>query len=207
MFFCFFCLDSKFSVDSSLKFTHRMISVLWPPDPYLLFRVSSAIGINCKSIPSIYSASFAVKISNVWDNKVLCITLKIFSPYNISIGQPRLIQHSIISPLQPLFIPIQFNSAAQSCPTLCNLIDFSTPGFPFHHQLLEVTQIHVHWVGDAIQPSHPLSSPSSPMFNLSQHQGLFKWVSSLHEGTKVLEFQLQHQSSQWIFRTDFLYSY
>ena len=141
MFLCFFCLDSKFSVDSSLKFTHRMISVLWPPDPYWLFRVSSAIGINCKSIPSIYSASFAVKISNVWDNKVLCITLKIFSPYNISIGQPRLIQHSIISPLQPLFIPIQFNSAAQSCPTLCNLIDFSTPGFPFHHQLFKPIQL------------------------------------------------------------------
>ena len=66
------------------------------------------------------------------------------------------------------------------------------------------TQTHVHWVGDAIQPSHPLSSPSPSAFNLSQHQGLFKWVSSLHQAAKVLEFQLQHQSFQWIFRTDFL---
>ena len=69
---------------------------------------------------------------------------------------------------------------------------------------LEFTQTHVHWVGDAIQPSHPLSSPSPPAFNLSQHQGLFKWVSSSHQVAKVLEFQLQHQSFQWIFRTNFL---
>ena len=75
---------------------------------------------------------------------------------------------------------------------------------PPYHQLLEFTQIHVHWVGDAIQPSHPLSSPSPPAFNLSQHEGLFKWVSSSLQVAKVLEFQLQHQSFQWIFRTDFL---
>ena len=80
----------------------------------------------------------------------------------------------------------------------------STPGLPVHHQLPEPTQTHVHWVGDAIQPSHPLSSPS-PAFNLLQHQGLFKWVSSLHQVAKVLEFQLQHQSFQWIPRTDLLY--
>ena len=80
----------------------------------------------------------------------------------------------------------------------------STPGFPVQHQLLEFTQTHVHTFGDAIQPSHPLSSPSPPAFNLSQHQGLFKWVSSLHQVAKVLEFQLQHQSFQWIFRTDSL---
>ena len=67
----------------------------------------------------------------------------------------------------------------------------------------EPTQTHVHWVGDAIQPSHPLSSPSLPTFNLSQHQGLFKWVSSSHQVAKVLELQLQHQSFQWIFRSDF----
>ena len=74
----------------------------------------------------------------------------------------------------------------------------------FHHQLPEFTQTHVHWIGDAIQPSHPLLSPSSPTFNLSQQQGLFQWVSSSHQVAKVLEFQLQHQSFQWIFRTDFL---
>ena len=83
-------------------------------------------------------------------------------------------------------------------------MDCSTPGFPVHHQLLEPTQTHVHCVGDAIQPSHPLSSPSPPAFHLSQHQGLFQWVSSSHELAKVLELQLQHQSFQWIFRSDFL---
>ena len=101
-------------------------------------------------------------------------------------------------------VSLQFSSVAQSCPTLCHPMNRSTPGFPVHHQLPESTQTHVHWVGDAIQPSHPLSSLSPPAFNLSQHQGVFKWVSSLHQVAKVLEFQLQHQSFQWIFRTDFL---
>ena len=84
-------------------------------------------------------------------------------------------------------------------------MDCRTPGFPVHHQLPELTQTHVHQVGGAIQPSHPLSSPSPLAFNLSQHQGLFKWVSSSHQVAKVLEFQLQHQSFQWIFRADFLW--
>ena len=82
-------------------------------------------------------------------------------------------------------------------------MDYSTPGFPVHHQLLELTQTHVHWISYAIQSSHPLSSPS-PNINISQQKGIFQWVSSLHQVAKVLEFQLQHQSSQWIFRTDFL---
>ena len=85
----------------------------------------------------------------------------------------------------------QFSSVAQSCLTLWNPKDCSMPGFPVHYQLWELTQIHVHWVGDAIQPTHPLSSPS-PTFNLSQHQGLFQWVSSSNQVAKVLEFQLQH---------------
>ena len=88
--------------------------------------------------------------------------------------------------------------------TLCNPMDCSTPGLPVHHQLPKFTQIHVHWVSDAIQPSHPLSCPFPPTFKLSQHQGLFQWVSSSHQAAKVLEFHLQHQSFQWIFRTDFL---
>ena len=97
----------------------------------------------------------------------------------------------------------QFSSLTQSCPTLCDPMDCSTPGFSLHHRIPELTQIHAHWVNDAIQPSHPLSPPSPPAFNLSQHQGLFKWVSSSHQVSKVLEFQLQHQSFQWIFRSDF----
>ena len=98
----------------------------------------------------------------------------------------------------------QFSSVTQTCPTLCDSMDCSMPGLPVHHQLPEFTQTHVHWVGDAIQPSYPLSSPSHPAFNLSQHQGLFQWVGSLHQMAKVLEFQLQHQSFQWKFKTDFL---
>ena len=85
---------------------------------------------------------------------------------------------------------VQFSSVAQSCPTLCNPMNHSTPGLPVYHQLPESTQTHVHQIGDAIQPSHLLSSPSPPALNLSQHQGLFKWVSSSHQVAKVLEFQL-----------------
>ena len=98
---------------------------------------------------------------------------------------------------------VQFSSVAQSCPTLCDPMDCSTPGLPAHNQLPELAQIHVHWVSDAIQPSYPLLSLSPPAFNLYQHQGLFHWVSSLHQVAKVLEFQVQHQSFQWIFRADF----
>ena len=79
---------------------------------------------------------------------------------------------------------VQFSSVAQSCPTLCDPMNWSTPGFPVHHQLLEYTQTHVHWVGDAIKPSYLLSSPSPPAFILSQHLGLFKWVSSSHQVAK-----------------------
>ena len=96
------------------------------------------------------------------------------------------------------------NSVTQLCPALCDPMDCSTPSFPVHHQLPEPTQTHVHWVSDAIQPPHPLLSPSSPALNLSQNQGLFQWVSSSHQVDKLLEFQLQHQSFQWIFRTNFL---
>ena len=96
------------------------------------------------------------------------------------------------------------SSVAQSCTTLCDPMNRSTPGLPVHHQLPEFTQTHVHWVSDAIQPSHPLSSPSPPDLNPSQHQGLFQWVNSSHEVAKVLEFQLQHQSFQWTPRTDLL---
>ena len=102
------------------------------------------------------------------------------------------------------FSSVQFSSATQSCQTV-------TPWTSAHHchcQLPEFTQTHVHWVSDTIQPLHPLSSTSPPAFNLSKHQGLFKWVSSSHPVAKVLEFQLQYfrsdQSFQWIFRTDFL---
>ena len=101
-----------------------------------------------------------------------------------------------------LILLISVSSVTQLCPTLCNPMNLSTPGLPVHHQLPEFTQTHVHWVGDAMQPSHLLLSPFPPALNLYQHQGLFKWVSSSHQVAKVLEFQLQHQSFQWAPRTN-----
>ena len=133
---------------------------------------------------SIPISSWRIKLMSLW-NDVLC---KGESDFHIF----RKIQ---------LFLGLLFSLVSQSYPTLCSPMDCSMPGFPVHHQLLELAQTHVHRVGDAIQPSHPLLSPS-PAFNLSQHQGLFQWVSSLHQVAKVLEFQ--HQSFQWIFRVDFL---
>ena len=134
------------------------------------------------------------------------INLDSYFPYAAATSWKEHLPHSeaslcpfIVSPLI-----LQLRSVAQSCLTLCNPMDCSTPGFPVHHQLPELVQIHVHRVSDATQPSHPLSSPSPPAFNLSQHQSLFQWVGSLHQVGKVLELQLQHHCFQWIFRTDFL---
>ena len=101
----------------------------------------------------------------------------------------------------PTSISRSVSSVAQLCPTLCDpwkILGCRTPGLPVHHQLPEFTQTPVHWVGDAIQTSHPLSSPFPPVFNLSQHQGLFQWVSSLHQVAKVWIIQLQHQSFRYI---------
>ena len=117
--------------------------------------------------------------------------------------------HAIYVFLWLISLSISFSLVSQSCLTLWDPMDCRTPGLPVHHQLPKSTQTYVHWVGDAIQPSHPLSSPSPPALNLSQHQGLFKWVSSSHQVAKVLEFQLQDQSFQWTpglisFRMDWL---
>ena len=102
-------------------------------------------------------------------------------------------QGCMLSPCLFNLCRVQFSSVSQSCPTLCDHMNRSMPGLPVHHQLPEFTQTHAHWVGDAIQPSHPLLSPSPPAPNPSQHQDLFQWVNSSHEVAKVLEFQLQHQ--------------
>ena len=101
-------------------------------------------------------------------------------------------------------VSVQFSSVAQLCPTLCDPMNHSTPGLPVHHQLPEFTQTHVHRASDAIQPSHPLSSPSLPVPNPPQHQSLFQGVNSSHEVAKVLEFQLQHHSFQRTPRADLL---
>ena len=118
----------------------------------------------------------------------------------------QILYHSL--PLRhqaPFFFNFVFHSSVQfSLSVMCDPKDCSTPGFRVHHQLLEPAQTHVHQVGDAIKPFHPLLFPSPPAFNLSHHQGLFQWVSSSYQVAKVLEFQLQHQSFQWIFKTGFL---
>ena len=122
-------------------------------------------------------------------------------PYRVSASNLFIPSKDSIS---SVFCSVQFSSLTLLCLTLCDPMNRRTPGLPVHHQLPESTQTHVHRVGDAIQPSHPLSSPSPHALNLSQHQGLFKWVSSSHQVAKVLEFQLQHQSLQRTPRTDLL---
>ena len=108
----------------------------------------------------------------------------------------------------PTFSSVQFSSVAQLCLTLCDPMNCSTLGLPVEGgELPKSTQTHVHWVGNAIQASHPLLSPSPPALNLSQHQGLFQWVSSSHQVAKVLEFQLQHQFFQWTPRTERILAY
>ena len=102
------------------------------------------------------------------------------------------------------YTSVQFSSVTQSCLTLCDPMNCRTPDLPVHHQIPEFTQTHVHQVGYAIQPSHPLSSPSPPAPNPSQHQSLSQWVSSSHQVAKVLEFQLQHHSLQRNPRADLL---
>ena len=117
-----------------------------------------------------------------------------------------------ISSLRPNHITVLcftqvFSSVQFSCSVVSDCLqamDCSTPGFPVLHYFLEFVQTHAHWVSDATQASCPLSSPSPPAFNFSQHQSVFQWVGSLHQVAKVLELQLQHQSFQWLFRLGFI---
>ena len=121
---------------------------------------------------------------------------------NYTLSNINILLNSVLD-LNPVFA-LFFSSVAQSCQTLWDPMNCSMPGLPVHHQFPEFTQTHVHQVRDAIQPSHPLSSPSPLAPNPSQHQGLFQWVNSSHEVAKVLQFQPQHQSFQWTPRTDLL---
>ena len=132
---------------------------------------------------------------------LLCMGANLIGDMRCGLGSPSLAGKTCQLQIVFAIWYIQFSSVAL---TLYSPMDCSTPRFAVLHQLLELGQTHVHRVGDSIQPSHPLSSSSFPAFNLSQHQSLFKWVSSSHQVAKLLEFQLQHQSFQWTFRTDFL---
>ena len=146
-------------------------------------------------------------ISLTWNNREILFTL------NRNMASTKIFENCLSNTLrlslvlECLYIYIYlwwWCSVAKSYLTLCDPMDCSTPGFPVLHHLLELAQTHVHWVGGAIQPSHPLSSPSPPALNLSQHQGLFQWVSSSNQVAKVLGLQLQCQPFQWILTVDFL---
>ena len=120
----------------------------------------------------------------------LSLCLFYFYCLRIESGSPGLTGRFFTEPPGKPRSTVQFSLVAQSCLTLCDPMNCSTPDLPVHHQLPEFTQTHVHWVSDAIQPSHPLSSPSPPATNPSQHHSLFQWVNSSREVAKVLEFQL-----------------
>ena len=127
------------------------------------------------------------KCGSFWP-RILHQILVIFTQHLHALLQQYLGDHYTIT--SPQLSSVQFSSVTQSCPTLCDPMNCSTPGLPVHHHLPEFTQTHMHRVSDAIQPSHPLSSPSPPAPNPSQHQSLLQWVNSSHEVAKVLEFQL-----------------
>ena len=136
----------------------------------------------------------------IWGTQDLSVPLKLQKSNQVHVH----CMDDTIQPSHPLMSSsIQFSLVIQSCLTLCNPMECSIPGFPDHHHLPEITQTHVHCISDAIQHSHPLSSPSPPAFNLSHHQALFQWVHSSHQVSEVLKFQLQYWSFQWIFRTDY----
>ena len=154
-----------------------------------------------------FSQTGAYSFSELWSCSLHLAVYLVLGPLDSALGLEK--SHS--SPfgssgfeLQIDLTGLQFSSVSESCPTLCDPMDCSTSGLHVHHQLPKLAQTHVHRVGDAIQPSHPLSSSSPTALSLSQLQGLFQWVNSSHEVAKVLEFQLQHQSFQRTPRTDLL---
>ena len=161
-------------------------------DPMWMWNSLPAVSGIIRSFASDTNSCLSIASMKLWQTNSLilqveqnlsCETLWLFNFFRIPIflnnkSSILLVQFSSVS------------SVAQSCPTLCDPMNCSTSGLPVHHQLPEFTQTHVHWVGDAIQPPHPLSSPSPPAPSPSQHQSLFQWVNSSHEVAKVLEFQL-----------------
>ena len=150
----------------------------------ILISFLNTVGVTCNNILNKNSKSVDPCLIYLW----LKMTFYIISILNVL----RLIlQLSMTAILDNILLLFCF-SVTQSCLTLYNPMDCSMPDFPVLHYLLELAQTHVHWISDAFQPSHPLVSPSPPAFNLSQHQGLFQWVSSSHQVAKLLE--LQHQS-------------
>ena len=157
---------------SQVGFLHHWHKLTGNP----MFSVSLEIAISCLSYANKKISNFGK--TALWDLKGQEFLLDPLVTFSLKLSFACILKH------------FHFSSVAQLCPTLCDPMNHSTPGLPVHHQLPELTQTHVHWVGDAIQPSHPLSSPFPPVPNPSQHQSLFRWVNPLHEMAKVLEFEL-----------------
>ena len=184
------------------NWTTRTVPLGKPERTYTEIQMIMSISIPCK-FHECFQIRFFVSwqmsqnlgLSSACDWKQSCIVLR--KTVN-SMCKPFCFPHMSWFSLRQSF------SVSQSCPTLRGTMDCSTPGLPVLHHLPEFAQTHVHWVSDAIQPYHPLSSPSPPTFNLSQLHSFSNWVGSLLQVAKVLELQLQHESFQWIFRTDFL---
>ena len=171
------------------------------PSIFPSIRVFSNESALCIRWPKYWSFSFNISPSNEHPG-LISFRMDWLDVLAVQGTLKSLLQHHS-SKASILRCSVQFSSVAQSYPILCNPMNCSTPGLPIHHQLPEFTQTHVHWVGDAIQPSNPLSSPFPPALNPSQNQGLFQWVGSLHQVAKILELRF-HQSFQWIFRVGFL---
>ena len=147
--------------------------------------------------------TFCVFIHLLMDIWVISIFWPVVNNAVVNIGV--CVSESLLSVILYIYLEVEFLdqfSVQFNCWVVSDSLWLHVHRPPCPHQLPEFTQTDVHWVSDAIQPSHPLSSPSPPTFNLSLHQGLYKWVSSSHQVAKVLEFQLQHQSFQWTPRTD-----
>ena len=167
--------SSRFTYLPSLQ-CPILLSVCYDSCPFIDIQFSSVQSLSCVwlfATPWIAAHQASLFITNSWS------LLKLMSTELVMLSNRLNYLNSV-----------QFSSVAQSCLTLCNPMNRSTPGLPVHHKLPEFTQTHVHRVSDTIQPSHPLSSPSPPGPNPSHHQSLFQWVNSSHEGAKVLEFQL-----------------
>ena len=172
---CFFFKRNRFQFFSPLITVHLKVSAMAPHSSTLAWRIPGT------GEPGELPSMGSHRVGHDWSDLALA-KVSANSRYSL----------------------VQISSVTQLCLTLCDPVNCSRPGLTVHHQLPEFTQTRVHWVGDAIQTFHPLSSHSHPSLNLSQHQGLFKWVSSSHQVAKVLEFQFQHQSFQWTPRTDIL---
>ena len=186
-----YCSNANYSSERSLKQRNVSGCFSWsPPTLGQWSKHDKHLGNSFKTcywIIWLIKGSFNDCLHNclIWNHRWVAYTT-LDSPQchvNINYGQGNTVRHWCIT-------SVQFSSVAQSCPTLCDPMNRSTPGLPVHHQLPEFTQTHIHRVRDAIQPFHPLLSPSRPAPNPSQHWSLVQWVNSSHEVAKVLEFQL-----------------